>query len=155
MFALFNDIEVKCGYLGARNRQYQWLAEMLANNQITLQDEMSFQSFGDLSREAVTSYDFLFVDIEALGGIIKIFDKLASLRVEYPSVPVILISAEFEVDDFDTTRLVLADVSLRTPILYASLELALFEATNNNRKWNVIQGYRQVDGGLSQSYETI
>ena len=144
MFALFNDIDVKCGYLGAHNHQYQRLAEMLASNQITLQDDMSFQTFGDLSREAVTSYDFLFVDIEALGGIVKIFDKLASLRVGYPSLPVILISAEFEVDDFDTTRLVLTDVSLRTPILYASLELALFEATNNNRKWNVIQGFEAV-----------
>jgi hypothetical protein len=144
MFALFNDIDVKCGYLGARNLQYQRLAEMLANNQIMLQDEMSFQAFGALSGEAVTSYDFLFVDIEALGGIVKIFDKLASLRVRYPFLPVILISAEFEIDDFDTTRLVLTDISLRTPILYASLELALFEATNNNRKWNVMQGFEAV-----------
>jgi hypothetical protein len=134
MFALFHDIDVKCGYLGAGNLQYRRLSEMLAFNQITLQDEISFQSFGGLSREEASSYDFLFVDIEALGGIVKIFDTLASLRVKHPSVPVILISDEFEVDDFDTTRRVLADVSLRTPILYASLELALFEATNNNRK---------------------
>jgi hypothetical protein len=132
MFALFEDIDVKCGYLGARNHQHERLSEMLAFNQITLLSEMSFQSFGDLSRGEAESYDFLFIDVEALGGIVKIFDMLASLRIKYSSVPVILISEDFEVDVFDTTRQVLCDVSLRTPILYASLEMALFEATKNN-----------------------
>ncbi|MEN8892278.1 MAG: hypothetical protein ABF283_05200 [Planktotalea arctica] len=135
MVKALKDIQVKCGYLGPRNRLYIRIQEMLAVSGIKLQDEMSFDAFTRQTSNEAASFDFLFVDIDGLGGVVKIFNTLARLRTEFPFVPVILISGEFETNDFDTTRRLLGDVSLRSPVLHAPLETALFESIENNRKW--------------------
>lgn len=135
MVKALKDIEVKCGYVGPRNRQFARIQEMLAVSSIPLDDAMSFGSFTSLSPKEASSFDFLFVDIDGLGGIVKIFNTLAGLRTQFPFVPVILVSADFETNDFDTTRRLLGDVSLRSPVLHAPLEMALFESIENNRKW--------------------
>lgn len=135
MVKALKDIQVKCGFLGPRNRLYLRMQEMLSISGLSLQPEMSFDAFTSQTPNQAASFDYLFVDIDGLGGVVKIFNTLARLRTEYPFVPVILISGEFETNDFDTTRRLLGDVSLRNPVLHASLEKALFDAIENNRKW--------------------
>ncbi len=135
MVKALKDIQVKCGFIGPRNRLYSRMQEMLAVSGIPLQDEMTFDAFSAQTPKAAATFDFLFVDIDGLGGVVKIFNTLARLRTEFPFVPVILISGDFETNDFDTTRRLLGDVSLRSPVLHASLETALFESIENNRKW--------------------
>jgi len=129
------DTQVKCGYLGPRNRLYLRIQEMLKISGVSLEEEMPIEAFFLQTPKAASSFDYLFVDIDGLGGIVKIFNSLASLRTAYPFVPVIMVSGDFETSDFDTTRRLLGDVSLRSPVLHASLETALFEAIENNRKW--------------------
>ncbi|WP_085308545.1 hypothetical protein [Planktotalea arctica] len=147
MFALFDDIEVKCGFIGKAGRQRTVLAEMLLENEILLEPAMNFDALDTLCAQgfdAEYDYDFMFIDIDSLGGITAIIDRLAGLRLNCPSLPVIMISSEFASDDFDSTRRALGDISLRSPIRYSSLELSLFEAMQNNKDWqNSISYYRQ------------
>lgn len=144
MFALFDDIEVKCGFIGKAGRQHAVLAEMLLENEIELETAMGFDGLDAQGFDAEYDYDFMFVDIDSLGGITAIIDRLANLRLNYPSLPVIMISGEFDSDDFDSTRRALGDISLRSPVRYSSLELSLFESMKNNKDWqNSISYYRQ------------
>jgi hypothetical protein len=45
------------------------------------------------------------------------------------------LSRDFETDEFGTHRMMLGDVSLRVPVLHASLEIALLQAPVNNLDW--------------------
>lgn len=135
MFSLFHDSDVTCAYIGPNNIQYAQLRDMLCSNDIEVQPQTTFAAYENLSPTEVAKTDFLFVDIDGLGGVVKAYDALSQLRLAHPSVPVIMLSAEFHSDNFETTRRALGDVSLRSPILYASLELALFEARRNNADW--------------------
>jgi DNA-binding response OmpR family regulator len=127
MFSQFHDTDIKCGYIGLNDRQYDVLRRMLSANEITLRNAMSFAG--------AESYDIIFVDIEGLGGLDRAIDPLANLRLDNPTVPVVMISDQFSRDDFGTSRQTLGDVSLRSPVLYPSLELSLFEALENNKSW--------------------
>ena len=91
MVKALKDIQVKCGFIGPRNRLFLRMQEMLAVSGIPLQDEMSFEAFSRQTPKAAATYDFLFVDIDGLGGVVKIFNTLARLRTEFPFVPVIQI----------------------------------------------------------------
>ncbi len=135
MFSHFDDIDAKCGFIGPNGRQFTALREMLEANRITLEEAKSFTVFNSLTYAEADSHDFLFVDIDGLGGIGEAFERLTNLRVDYPTIPVILISSEFKRDDFEKSRQAIGDVSLRSPILYSSLELALFESQTNNKHW--------------------
>jgi DNA-binding response OmpR family regulator len=135
MFSQFHDTDIKCGYIGLNDRQYDVLRRMLSANEITLRNAMSFAGFNSLSYAEAESYDIIFVDIEGLGGLDRAIDPLANLRLDNPTVPVVMISDQFSRDDFGTSRQTLGDVSLRSPVLYPSLELSLFEALENNKSW--------------------
>ena len=132
MFAHFEDRDIKCGYIGPENRQYDVLRRMLSSNEITLQSATGFSALGYAE---AASYDIMFVDIDGLCGIDRMIDTLSNFRIDNPGVPVVMISDTFSRDDFDKSRQILADVSLRSPVLYPSLELSLFEAVENNMSW--------------------
>jgi len=135
MFSHFDDIDAKCGFIGPNGRLFTALSEMLGANRLTLEEAKSFTVFNSLPYAEADSHDFLFVDIDGLGGIGKVFERLANLRTHYPSVPVIMISSEFKRDNFERSRQALGDISLRSPILYSSLEMALIESIKNNKHW--------------------
>ncbi|WP_439144173.1 hypothetical protein [Planktotalea sp.] len=144
MFSDFDDTDAKCGFIGPNGRQFSALREMLGANRMTLEEAQSFAVFNSLSYADADAHDFLFVDLDGLGGIGKVFDRLVSLRTNYPTVPVIMISSEFKRNDFERSRQALGDISLRSPILYSSLEMSLFEATKNNQHWqNNLIDYNQ------------
>ncbi|MCI5101162.1 hypothetical protein [Phaeobacter italicus] len=144
MFALFDSTDIKCVFIGPQAALYRNLRDMLDTNDATLNSVVDIDNLIALGRTAVLGYDYLFVDIDGLGGVSAVIDDLWDLRLRYPSITVILISAEFETDDFDMNRRNLGDVSLRDPVLYASLELALLEAPNNNSHWRRnVAGHRQ------------
>ena len=63
MVKALKDIQVKCGFIGPRNRLFLRMQEMLAVSGIPLQDEMSFEAFSRQTPKAAATYDFLSVDI--------------------------------------------------------------------------------------------
>jgi hypothetical protein len=135
MFTHFEDIDAKIGFIGPYGRHFTSLRGLLGGNGIELDEAQNFAVFNSLSYAEAASHDFLFVDIDGLGGISNVLDRLTTLRVDYPTVPVILISDEFKRDDFERSRQAIGDISLRSPIRYSSLEFALFEAPTNNKNW--------------------
>ncbi len=69
-----------------------------------------------------------------------------------PDVQIILLSAEFSEDEFDTSRLAICDVSLRLPISFARVEHALIEAELNNAVWRArTAGFAAAKRGLNLS----
>lgn len=144
MFALFDDIESRIGFMGPFGSHYSALSQALMLNDMELGFPTSLKKVREACSDASPLYDFLFVDIDGLGGINKVFDGLSQLRLDFPSLPVILLSSEFETDDFDISRYSLGDVSLRSPVLYSSLELGLFQARSNNKIWQAnVENYRK------------
>ncbi|MEQ9564924.1 MAG: hypothetical protein RLN85_03770, partial [Pseudomonadales bacterium] len=70
-------------------------------------------------------------------GIDACFDALIWIRENIVSVPVVVLSHDFLVDDFSCERLALTDVSLRLPVSFPSLELSLAIAQHNNLSWQL------------------
>jgi hypothetical protein len=79
--------------------------------------------------------DWILVDIDSLGGIVRIFDRLRDLRDAFPSIPLILLSREFDRHEFGIHRLALGDVSLSVPFTVQAFELGLLQARTNNLAW--------------------
>jgi hypothetical protein len=75
------------------------------------------------------------MDIDSLGGIVRLIDQLLILRAQNRNLIIILLSAEFSRDDFDTDRLAICDALLRLPFSFARLEQAFVEADKNNMVW--------------------
>ena len=76
------------------------------------------------------------IDLEALGGIALACDALLALRNQRPDLAVILVSCEFQSNDFSVERLALCDASLRAPVVFSALEFAVSEARDvNNPQW--------------------
>lgn len=80
-------------------------------------------------------FSILIADIDTLGDLDDVVEELLSLRAEMPDLPVILVSAGFGADDFGSDRLPLCDASVRWPLDFARLELAITEAQINNDLW--------------------
>lgn len=78
----------------------------------------------------------ILVDIDALGGIAAIYAELRRIRNAIPDLAVILMSAEFSVDDYSVERLALCDASIRANFTFAGLEFAYMESVEiNNKIW--------------------
>lgn len=86
----------------------------------------------------------LIIDLDSLGGILKVIDQLLVMRVLKPSCMMILLSAEFSRDDFGASRLSVCDASLKLPFSFPRLELALVQADLNNMTWQD-RRHRPVD----------
>lgn len=77
----------------------------------------------------------LVIDIDSLGGISAAINGMLTIRDTHPAIPLILLSADIPASDHSTERLRLCDVTLRAPVSYAALELAIVEAARNNIVW--------------------
>jgi len=87
------------------------------------------------SVSAIFNSDVAIVEIDSLGVIWELIDKLLRIRQYNPQCSVILVSAEFSEDDFGTSRHPICDTSLRRPHSFARLEQAFVEASQNNMIW--------------------
>ena len=81
------------------------------------------------------AFGMLILDIDGFGGPELVVARLADLRQRHPSLPVVVISAEVQFNDFTAERLAICDVTLRAPVSAPALELALAEAAVNNLLW--------------------
>lgn len=109
------------GWLGGNGAQVLWEASV----------ECAFNAA--ITRRSITH---LLVDVDRLGGIMTLLEPLLALREARPDLVVILVSHDFLLDDYGTERLFLCDASLRAPLSFAALEVALSEAAwDNNRLW--------------------
>ncbi|SMH51271.1 hypothetical protein [Maritimibacter sp. HL-12] len=85
--------------------------------------------------DAPRAWSYLLVDIDDFGGVEGVIDELMQLRKLAPSLPVILLSSGFAVNDYGTERLYVTDASLRLPLTLGALEVAVEDAPMNNREW--------------------
>jgi hypothetical protein len=77
----------------------------------------------------------LIIDIDGLGGILNVIDELIAFRVANPAVITVLMSEDFQRDEFEGSRLWVCDASLRLPFSFSRLEQALIEADLNTLVW--------------------
>ena len=108
---------------------------MLLHDGINLDVPKAFGKFLNLGPRDILSYDILFIDMSSMSGVRDFVGALIGMRLEYPSLPVVLISNEFIADDFGMTRRSICDVSLRSPFCTPSLEIACRQAFENNLEW--------------------
>lgn len=80
------------------------------------------------------------INLDDFGGITEVIDDLLEWRLLCPDLPTILLSGEFEVDDFDLDRLPVCDCSIKYTSNPASLHLALKQSLLNNAVWFNRQG---------------
>jgi len=85
--------------------------------------------------ESPRAWSYLIVDIDDFGGVDGIIDEMMQLRLAVPGLPVVLLSSGFAVNDFGSDRLYVADASLRLPLSFRALELAVEDAPRNNKQW--------------------
>lgn len=110
-------------------------AAWLAGNDVQVVWEAGYDHAftGTITRPAISH---LLVDVDSAGGITELLEPLLALREARPDLVVILVSHDFLLNDFGPERLPLCDASLRAPLSFSALELALTEAAqHNNRLW--------------------
>lgn len=116
---------------GALGRAAGWLRGNGA--QVIWEADADCAFTASITRRGITH---LMVDVDQLGGIATLLEPLLALREVRPDLVVILVSHDFLLDDYGTERLFLCDASLRAPLSFAALEVALSEAAqDNNRVW--------------------
>lgn len=108
---------------------------LLANNCLKTRTLKTVSKAGQTVDSGEQQVGLVVVDLESCGGIASIVSDLMAFRQAYVDTPVILISADSEVDDFSTERLAIGDVTLRGPVSVSRLDLALAEAQINNQVW--------------------
>lgn len=111
------------------------LQHWLANNCLQTQVAENLHQAQKLIEAGVQSVGLVLIDLESCGGISRIIGDLLAFRRRFVDTPIVLISAESEVDDFSTERLAISDVTLRAPVSVSRLDLALAEAQINNQVW--------------------
>lgn len=79
-----------------------------------------------------TKFDFLFVDLDVLGGGTEVSVALTRLRRDFPEIAVIVLSGRIE-DDFRPDPAACYDVALQIPVSEAALDLARIQALVNRR----------------------
>lgn len=84
---------------------------------------------------AVYRPSLIVLDVDSIGGFEEVIDPAFEIRLNFPEVPVILISRDFLVNDFSTARLYIADFCLKHPPSAYEIEDQLEIAFANNRKW--------------------
>ena len=88
------------------------------------------------------------INLDDLGGATEVIEELIAWRLNFPSMPTILVSGEFEVDDFDLHRLSICDCSIKSTGNPSSLHAALKQSFINNMIWAERQG-EQIDADVS------
>ncbi len=116
------------GWLSALGAQVAWAPPSFSTMASLIADRTA--------TAATRGVTHVVVDLDALGGIALAFDALRTLRLARPDLPVILVSQDFQSNDFGLDRLPLCDASLRAPVVFAALEFALSEVSEvNNPAW--------------------
>jgi len=134
MFSIFDGMDAKCLFLSQSKVLAHTLPIMLVENDATV---TCCEDYSEFMRhlDAIPGINFAFIDVDSFGGIAAQYDRIREMRGRFPDVATILVSSDFSTDEFGTHRLFLADVSLRLPVTYSCLELALLQAPVNNRVW--------------------
>lgn len=134
MFSIFDGPDAHCVILSKRAYVISRMVQVFRENEATIHQ---VDDYAALER-AITkddSINFIMIDVDTHDNLCAQVDRLRHIRDTYPDKATILLSDEFETDEFGTHRMMLADVSLRTPVLDASLEIALLQAPVNNLVW--------------------
>lgn len=135
MISFGRQLPLRAGYICSGRARKSGLCEMLHQDGIILDKPKLFNVFLKHGPTKIRNYDIIFIDLVGLEGVRDVVGALISLRVEYPSLPVVLISNSFVADDFGTSRRAIGDVSLSSPILASSLVLGCRQAFLNNLKF--------------------
>ena len=85
-----------------------------------------------ISRDA---WDVLFFKYEDFGTITSLFNFMRLFRLRCPALPLVLVSDNFQRDDFGPERLSLCDASLKLPTSVDRVEAAIKAARLNNAIW--------------------
>ncbi len=134
MFTIFDGPDANCILLSGTRPTVSDLSQYLEQNEVALRHVTSYEAL-HTTLETGGDANYILVDVDAFGGIDTQFERLRSLRDAFPDKPTILLSAAFGRDEFGTHRMMLGDVSLRVPVLHASIEIALLQAPVNNAEW--------------------
>lgn len=84
------------------------------------------------------------VNIDSFMGRHIWLEALTRVRRSRPDLPIIAVSEQFCYNDFGTTRLFMADVTLSLPLEPASLFAGLLQAAENNLVWQGHQSRRDA-----------
>jgi hypothetical protein len=134
MFSIFDGPDAQCVLLSASQTLIAALENVLYENKALLYVVSDYSNLKHILHTR-PDLNYIMIDIDTFDGIGPQFRQLLSVRNDYPQKNLILMSEEFQTDEFGTHRLMLGDISLRLPILHASLELALLQAPANNTEW--------------------
>lgn len=134
MFSIFDGPDAHCILLSRRNRVISRMVGLFEQNDATL---VQVEGYGPLERAIARddSINFIMIDLDSFESLATQVNYLRHIRDTYPDRPLILMSEDFETNEFGTHRMMLADVSLRAPVPDASLEIALLQAPVNNLIW--------------------
>lgn len=78
---------------------------------------------------------FVVIDLPAMGGLGAAFDRLRTLRLRHPNLPLLLVSDRFRHHDFSAERLGIADAWVHAPLDLEDLASILRRALDNNALW--------------------
>jgi hypothetical protein len=135
MFSIAKPLLAKAALVALDHNMGKSLAEILLHDGLNLDVPKAFDEFLNLGMSDILSYDILFIDMSSMSGVRDVVGTLIEMRLEYPSLPVVLISSDFSGDDFGMSRRSICDVSLRSPFCTTSLEIACRQVFINNLKW--------------------
>jgi hypothetical protein len=85
--------------------------------------------------EDANRFSWVAIDLDSMGGAIKMVGPLVSLRKNLPHLQVMALSSEFSADDLGSDRLAACDICLRLPLSYERLEGSFSWMYYNNQTW--------------------
>lgn len=91
-------------------------------------------SWSDVLEDA-NRFSWVAIDLDSMGGAIKMVGPLVSLRKNLPHLQVMALSSEFSADDLGSDRLAACDICLRLPLSYERLEGSFSWMYYNNQTW--------------------
>lgn len=134
MFSVFDGPDAKCILLSKRLALLDSLRDIFEQNEAELVQVADYPAL-DRTLRSDPEINFVIIDLDSFDSVLAQFQSLTRMRVAHCDRPTILLSEEFETDEFGTHRKLLGDISLRVPVLHASLEIALLQAPVNNLEW--------------------
>jgi len=138
MFSIFDGPDAQCILLSIRPALVHALGQVLEQNEATMEHVKDYSALAHALKKN-SALNYILIDVDAHDGVNAQFPFLRHVRDSFPDKHTILLSEDFETDEFGTHRLTLGDISLRVPVLHASLELALLQAPVNNLQWRARQ----------------
>lgn len=147
MFSIFDGPDANCVLLSTRPHVISRMVEVFEENEASIHQVGSYEAL-ERALADDKAINFILIDVDSVGNLAAQIGYLRHVRETYPDKAAILMSDEFETNEFGTHRMMLADVSLRTPVLDASLEMALLQAPKNNAVWCQRFAAMRQDGAL-------